>query len=796
MTDSEFKAILEQFLLDSREWLDGTPPPPPELPVINAFTVEPSDIDQGQDAILSWEVTGADEVSIAPEVGVVDSDGDEVVAPAHSTTYVLTATNTAGSVTASVSVHVAVPPLPPGVLTHGVVPEDGWLGHGTPQIVPQVEHGQRLSGTVTIEPRWTGLTEDERPPVRLVVDGEPQPSMTIDTTQFANGTHALAIQVVEQLDPAKPVGNGTRTVVINNSGVAFTNLSQQVVHEGRWQQGRTPWPSSLAWARVDCSWPQTAYPIDPQLDKHPAAQTNEDRRRLAEEEVWWIEGLSHQGTKLFEVLPILAKNREGDVFVKDYNPQSTGRSGHIVGAARYTQTAPKFDGPRGVGWVSPYSTITPDPYYIFRYGETGWIGVDLSGRVMRIGIDGSVETIVGPRSVAGVIQTDPDLDDITIEDRVAMGEMEYVGSHEWPHSQAPASGWLDHPTDIWQCNLFPFEGVIACNGNQDDPNDGYVREVCFGNGQGPLFDKPGLMRKWPLPKVTSVWASNELQSRPYNTGWFAVNPQGLWKLPVDPDGKGGPGGHPSQPVLVAEIPGAWWVRGDRKRVYVVTIDLQIWEYNPDTNEAVLRKPHGTKGGSFAFATVDENGSVGPRGRLYYSCSKAKTHIWGIDTDTWEVDPVSGEGVCELHKLIINKKEFGSWQVSRDTNGHYLWGVALHATLPKILAAGSVSSSWMYFTGCLGARPVTDPRYSMLAGMEEYKQGVCDQYVGLSTVFGDYGHGAIGFSCDEFMDLKTWEEARPIVRARLDPMFHPSQSEELRETIARQVFRQRTRKHFQ
>jgi hypothetical protein len=79
-------------------------------PAIHYFNVAPSVIDPGQSAVISWEVFGASELTIAP---AIDDDGsssisrgNEPVSPAETTTYTVTAVNSFGSTTRSATVTV------------------------------------------------------------------------------------------------------------------------------------------------------------------------------------------------------------------------------------------------------------------------------------------------------------------------------------------------------------------------------------------------------------------------------------------------------------------------------------------------------------------------------------------------------------------------------------------------------------------------------------------------------------------------------------------------------------------
>ena len=68
-----------------------------QAPVVVKFTVNPASIGPGEAAILSWEVQNASSVSIDPGMPAAASAGAEKVAPTSTTTYILTASNKAGS---------------------------------------------------------------------------------------------------------------------------------------------------------------------------------------------------------------------------------------------------------------------------------------------------------------------------------------------------------------------------------------------------------------------------------------------------------------------------------------------------------------------------------------------------------------------------------------------------------------------------------------------------------------------------------------------------------------------------
>jgi hypothetical protein len=106
-------------------------------PTINSFSALPSTITVGESSNLSWSVTDAITVIIDQSVGSVASTGTTAVSPTTSTTYTLTATNAAGSVTASVTVVVTtVPPAEHTVTLKPNVDESGYV-RDTGQMTPK-----------------------------------------------------------------------------------------------------------------------------------------------------------------------------------------------------------------------------------------------------------------------------------------------------------------------------------------------------------------------------------------------------------------------------------------------------------------------------------------------------------------------------------------------------------------------------------------------------------------------------------------------------------------------------------
>jgi peptidoglycan-associated lipoprotein len=97
----------------------ATPPPPPPPPAPSAPTasisVNPSTVQAGQSASLTWQTSDATDVSI-DGIGAVQPNGSQSVSPSESTTYHLTAKGSGGTQEATARLTVtpaAAPPPPP-----------------------------------------------------------------------------------------------------------------------------------------------------------------------------------------------------------------------------------------------------------------------------------------------------------------------------------------------------------------------------------------------------------------------------------------------------------------------------------------------------------------------------------------------------------------------------------------------------------------------------------------------------------------------------------------------------------
>jgi phospholipase C len=193
----------------------GTAPSP--SPTVVAFTSTPMTITAGDNAVLTWNVTGAESVSIDHGVGGVPLTGTKQVSPQTTTTYTLTASGTGGTVTAQVTLNVNSAPPPPAA----------------PSIQLTADHTSITSGqTATLS--WsstnaTSITLDNGIGTVTVPSGSKAVSPTSTTTYTATaagpGGSTTASVIITVTAPATPtIGSFTASpTTINKGGVTTLN---------------------------------------------------------------------------------------------------------------------------------------------------------------------------------------------------------------------------------------------------------------------------------------------------------------------------------------------------------------------------------------------------------------------------------------------------------------------------------------------------------------------------------------------------------------------------------------------
>jgi hypothetical protein len=185
-----------------------------QAPQINTFTVNDSTVVAGAPVTFNWNVIGAATLSINQGVGNVTPTGigsTIVNAPAATTTYTLTATNTFGSVTANVTVNIGAPP----VISSFTSPDTNLLPGG----LAQLNWTTSLADSVTLSPRPGTVAANglfyENPPLSTTY------TLTA-TNQYASVSQTKTINLAGPLTITSAGWNQTR---VTSTSSAVTSLS-------------------------------------------------------------------------------------------------------------------------------------------------------------------------------------------------------------------------------------------------------------------------------------------------------------------------------------------------------------------------------------------------------------------------------------------------------------------------------------------------------------------------------------------------------------------------------------------
>lgn len=143
------------------------PPIPASLPIVHSFVADPESIVAGGSSTLSWSVSNAYSVIIAPvvyrQLGPIPATGSVPISPSVTTTYTLTATNASGIRNETVTVTVNSEPVASPALDWAGTWETNWgimhLSQSAGQVTGTYEHddgkivgyiSKNLSGNILI----------------------------------------------------------------------------------------------------------------------------------------------------------------------------------------------------------------------------------------------------------------------------------------------------------------------------------------------------------------------------------------------------------------------------------------------------------------------------------------------------------------------------------------------------------------------------------------------------------------------------------------------------------------------
>ncbi len=97
-------------------------PPGSMVPILHDFHALPKSILEGEPATLYWDVSGADTVTITPDIGYVSANGSIAIYPVQNNVYRLEAVNDAGKTEGTV--RIVVNPLQKNILNLYALPDE------------------------------------------------------------------------------------------------------------------------------------------------------------------------------------------------------------------------------------------------------------------------------------------------------------------------------------------------------------------------------------------------------------------------------------------------------------------------------------------------------------------------------------------------------------------------------------------------------------------------------------------------------------------------------------------------
>ncbi|MBV8819867.1 MAG: hypothetical protein JO022_16005 [Acidobacteriaceae bacterium] len=192
--------------------------PQPQLTVCTAV---PMTINQGESATLYYQTTNATSVSISPTVGSVSPNGSTVVTPSSNTTYTITANNSLGTATCTVSVQVT-PGTAPRIVKFSASPLTISQG-ATSTLLWAVDN----ANSVTID-QGVG-TVDNRTGTSNVTPQQTTTYTLTATNQFGSSTATATVTVTPGTGAAPTISSFTAnpsTSPSPGSAVVLTCLAQ------------------------------------------------------------------------------------------------------------------------------------------------------------------------------------------------------------------------------------------------------------------------------------------------------------------------------------------------------------------------------------------------------------------------------------------------------------------------------------------------------------------------------------------------------------------------------------------
>lgn len=227
--------------------------------------------------------------------------------------------------------------------------------------------------------------------VRVLIDdvraAAPVPlgaTVTLDSTLWADGTHAIAIDPVDAGPGGEFLSPRVIPFAIDNVPGVPRSTDAQRIPLGSLVTHQLTFSPRVAWMDYPGHLP---FPPSVPLAAPVGVPVVVAPDLLRQPQYWTGLSLTRANSGLYRPSHHVYTSGDGHVFAAPHYPRGDASS---EGQRPQNDRMDWWTGQRGAGDVSPYSSFVADPR------GSGWLGVDVSGSVFTLGVNGTVKALFGP----------------------------------------------------------------------------------------------------------------------------------------------------------------------------------------------------------------------------------------------------------------------------------------------------------------------------------------------------------------------------------------------------------------
>lgn len=238
-----------------------------------------------------------------------------------------------------------------------------------------------------------------------------------DSTSLPDGTYALSVRFVEGTE-IHGFQSGVAWLAVDNVAGAVSGEQQIPItaYKSRKPDGGVlPGVDTVGFSGAQLKKSGDAYPYA----YSPPANQASNPADYRDASIWFLEEAVHATSPNDGQNAVLYRSPDGHVFSDVSYTLVTPES---EGAVTREERVDYLDGHRNSASTSGFSTFVPNPE------GPGWVGVDVTGRIFRVDLDGTVTTIAGRKVRDDVVPFSTEIGPSTSE--FESHQIEYIGEFE------------------------------------------------------------------------------------------------------------------------------------------------------------------------------------------------------------------------------------------------------------------------------------------------------------------------------------------------------------------------------